>query len=97
MITVSPVSADAARTSRMKSSRAIGSRLATGSSSASTAARLASAMVSATCACCPPDSIFTFRRSGMPSVAIRASASAWSQLRLSERPKRNMSATVNPR
>ncbi len=97
MRTVSPDSAEAATTSRMKSSLASGSRLATGSSRSSSGARLASAMVSATWACWPPDSDLTFRPSGMSSAATRARASPASQLGLSDRPKRNMSATVNPR
>jgi hypothetical protein len=76
MITVSPPSAHAAITSRMNSIRAIGSRLATGSSRISSGLRLASAMVSETCACCPPDSSLTLRPSGMPSASIRISASS---------------------
>ena len=97
MTTVSPDPAEAAITSRMKSSRATGSRLATGSSRSSSGARLARAMVSATCACWPPDSDLTLRPSGMPSLATRSCASPASQPGLSDRPKRNISATVNPR
>ena len=81
----------------MNSSLAIGSRLATGSSRASSGARLASAIVSATCACCPPDSVLIFCCSGMPSASIRAWASFWSQRGFMERPRWNMSATLKPR
>ena len=94
---MSPDSVEAAITSRMKSILASGSRLATGSSRSSSGARLASAMVSATWACWPPDSDLTLRLSGMSSAAIRVAASPASQLGFSDRPKRNMSATVNPR
>ena len=74
-MTVRPVPAAAAITSRMNSSRATGSRLETGSSSTSSGARLASAMVSETWARCPPDRLLTLRLSGMSSASIRARAS----------------------
>ncbi len=57
----------------MKSCRATGSSIATGSSSTSSRGRRASARVSATCACWPPDSFPVFRFGGMPSSASRAS------------------------
>ncbi|HEX3309992.1 MAG TPA: hypothetical protein VHS32_27380, partial [Streptosporangiaceae bacterium] len=52
----------AASTVAMKSCRATGSSIATGSSSTSSRGRRASASVSASCACCPPDSLPAFRR-----------------------------------
>ena len=59
-------------TAAMKSCRASGSSIAIGSSSTSSWGRLASARVSASCACCPPDSLPALRSSGMPSSSSRA-------------------------
>ena len=56
----------------MNSRRASGSSDATGSSRISSSGRFASASVSATCACCPPESLPTLRSSGIPSRARRA-------------------------
>ena len=62
--TVSPSSATASIRVCRNSRRASGSSAATGSSSTSSSGRLASASVSATCACWPPDSLPTFCRVG---------------------------------
>ena len=66
-ITVMPVSATTSITVWRNSRRARGSSEATGSSSSSSSGRFASASVSATCACWPPESLPTFCRSGSPS------------------------------
>ena len=58
--TVMPVSTTASITALRNSRRASGSSEATGSSSSSSSGRLASASVSATCACWPPESLPTF-------------------------------------
>ena len=72
--TVMPVSLTASITVFMNSRRASGSSEATGSSSSSSSGRLASASVSATCACWPPESFPTLRSSGRPRRSIRARA-----------------------
>ena len=72
---VRSASAAEAITFRINSSLATGSRLETGSSSTSSGARLASAMVSETWARCPPDRLLILRCSGMPRASIRAAAS----------------------
>ena len=54
--------------------RATGSSIATGSSNTSSRGRRASARVSASCACWPPDSFPAFRFSGMPSSPSRSCA-----------------------
>ena len=69
--TVIPVSATTSITDCMNSRRASGSSEATGSSSSSSSGRFASASVSATCACWPPESLPTFCPSGSPSRSIR--------------------------
>ena len=72
--TDTPSAAIAVITEAMKSCRATGSSIATGSSSSSSRGRLASARVSASWACWPPDSLPAFRFSGMPSSPSRVSA-----------------------
>ena len=94
--TVIPVSATASITVCRNSRRASGSSDATGSSSSSSSGRLASASVSATCACWPPESLPTFLPSGSPSRSIRSRAAASSQLGLSLRPSFSVSAIVKP-
>ena len=90
-ITVIPVSATASITDCRNSRRASGSSEATGSSSRSSSGRFASASVSATCACWPPESLPTFWRGDRPSCSIRSRASSSSQLGLSFRPSRSVS------
>ena len=95
--TVMPVSATTSITDFRNSRRASGSSDATGSSSRSSSGRLASASVSATCACWPPESLPTFCSSGRPSRSIRSRATRSSQLGLSLRPSFSVSPTVKPR
>src|SRR5580693_5580564 len=88
-----PSAATSDRSDSMKSCRASGSSAASGSSRTSRSGRLASAIVSASCAFCPPDSAPTFLPGSIPSRESRAVARWASQRRFRNRPRRSMSAT----
>ena len=96
-ITAMPVSATTSITDCRNSRRASGSSEATGSSSRSSSGRFASASVSATWACCPPESFPTFLPDGRPSCSMRRSAISSSQVGFSLRPSFSVSPTVKPR
>ncbi len=94
--TVSPFSAVASIKRLRKSRRASGSKLASGSSSSTRSGHLPSASVSATCACCPVESLSARRLRGMPRALSRASAAGWSHIEFSLRPIVSRSAIEKP-
>ncbi len=95
-MTLEPWSATTSIKAWRNSRRASGSRLATGSSSTSRAGHLATAMVSASCARWPPDSLPALWCGSRPSWAIRVSAVSWSQLGFVRAPKRRWSRIDRP-